>query len=156
MLQNSYKTISSTSWLDVSQIRTSAYLQDEVKVQRSKCIMGLLFLSFFFNIYPCVYGGVGLGASLMAQMVESACNAGNQGSIPGSGRSRGEGNGNRLQYSCLENPMDRSVEGYSPWGHTELNMTERNTHVYMCTCVYVYAGTLSSEGRTLDTFCFGK
>ena len=28
--------------------------------------------------------------------------------------------------------MDRSVEGYSPWGHTELNMTERNTHVYMC------------------------
>ena len=38
---------------------------------------------------------------------ESACNAGNLGSIPGSGRSPGEGNGNPLQYSCLENPMDR-------------------------------------------------
>ena len=40
---------------------------------------------------------------------ESACNAGNTGdvgSIPGFGRSPGEGNGNSLQYSCLENPMD--------------------------------------------------
>ena len=36
----------------------------------------------------------------------SACNAGDQGSIPGLGRSPGEGNGNPLQYSCLENPMD--------------------------------------------------
>ena len=36
----------------------------------------------------------------------SACNAGDLGSIPESGRSPGEGNGNPLQYSCLENPMD--------------------------------------------------
>ena len=36
----------------------------------------------------------------------SAYNAGDSGSIPGSGRSPGEGNGNPLQYSCLENPMD--------------------------------------------------
>ena len=36
----------------------------------------------------------------------SGCNAGDLGSIPGSGRSPGEGNGNPLQYSCLENPMD--------------------------------------------------
>ena len=40
---------------------------------------------------------------------ESACQAGDVGSIPGSGRSLGEGNGNPLQYSCLENPMDRGV-----------------------------------------------
>ena len=39
----------------------------------------------------------------------SASNAGNPGSIPGSGRSPGEGNGNPLQYSCLENPMDRGA-----------------------------------------------
>ena len=38
---------------------------------------------------------------------ESGCNAGHLGSIPGSGRSPGEGNSNSLQYSCLENPMDR-------------------------------------------------
>ena len=37
---------------------------------------------------------------------ESACNAGDLGSIPGLGRSPGEANGNPLQYSCLENPMD--------------------------------------------------
>ena len=40
---------------------------------------------------------------------ESACNAGDLGSIPGSGRSPGEGNGNALQYSSLENPMDRGA-----------------------------------------------
>jgi len=40
---------------------------------------------------------------------ESACNAGDLGSIPGSERSPGEGNGNPLQYSCLENPMDRGA-----------------------------------------------
>ena len=43
---------------------------------------------------------------------ESACNAGDTGdvgSIPGSGRSPKEGNGNLLQYSCLENPMDRGA-----------------------------------------------
>ena len=40
---------------------------------------------------------------------ESACNAGDLGSIPGLGRSPGGGNGNPLQYSCLENPMDRGA-----------------------------------------------
>ena len=40
---------------------------------------------------------------------ESTCNAGDRGSIPGSGRSPAEGNGNPLQYSCLENPMDREA-----------------------------------------------
>ena len=43
---------------------------------------------------------------------ESACNArgtGDTGLIPGSGRSSGDGNGNTLQYSCLENPMDRGI-----------------------------------------------
>ena len=39
-------------------------------------------------------------------MQETACCAGNVGSIPGSGRSPGEGNGNPLQYSCLRNPMN--------------------------------------------------
>ena len=41
-----------------------------------------------------------------SEVKASACNAGDQGSIPGSGRSPGEGNGNPLQYSRLENPMD--------------------------------------------------
>ena len=40
---------------------------------------------------------------------ESACNAGDPGVIPGLGRSPGEGNGNPLQCSCLENPIDRGA-----------------------------------------------
>ena len=40
---------------------------------------------------------------------ESACNGGDLGSIPGSGRSPGKGNGNPLQYSCLENSIDRGA-----------------------------------------------
>ena len=53
---------------------------------------------------------------------ESACNAGYLSSIPGSGRSPGEGNGNPLQHSCLENPMDRgdwraTVRGVTRVGH---------------------------------------
>ena len=49
--------------------------------------------------------------SLVAQRLkrESACNAGDLGLIPGLGRSPGKGNGNPLQYSCLENPMDGGV-----------------------------------------------
>jgi len=41
-----------------------------------------------------------------SEVKASACNSGDMGLIPGSGRSPGEGNGNPLQYSCLENPMD--------------------------------------------------
>ena len=42
------------------------------------------------------------------------------GSIPELGRAFGEGHGSTLQYSCLENPMDRSLVGYSPWDYKEL------------------------------------
>ena len=50
-----------------------------------------------------------LGFPAGSEVKASACNAGDPGSIPGSGRSSGEGNGNPLQYSCLENPMDRGA-----------------------------------------------
>ena len=52
----------------------------------------------------------------------SACNVGDRGSIPGLGRSPGEGNDNPLQYYCLENPMDEGV-WYSPQGCKEVDMT---------------------------------
>ena len=64
---------------------------------------------------------------------ESACSAGDPGSIPGSARSPEEGNGNPLQYSILDNTMDRGawraiVLWYNPmyrrWGHKESDMTE--------------------------------
>ena len=61
---------------------------------------------------------------------ESACNAGDPGSVSGSGRSPAEGNGNPLQHSCLENPMDRGAWwGYSPWGRKESDTCEQlSTH----------------------------
>ena len=66
---------------------------------------------------------------LVAQVKASACNVGDLGSIPGSGRSPGEGNGNLLQYSCLENSHGwRSLAGYSPWGYKESDTTEQLTH----------------------------
>ena len=58
--------------------------------------------------------------------IASASNAGDPGSVPGSGRSPGEGNGNPLQYSCLENPTDGGAGSYySPWGRKESDTTER-------------------------------
>ena len=61
---------------------------------------------------------------------ECACNAGDLGLIPGFGRSPGEGNGDPLQYSCLENSMNRGAwwATYSPCGHQELDMTEVIEH----------------------------
>ena len=54
---------------------------------------------------------LGLGTISYSDGKESACNAGDPGLIPGSRRSPGEGNGNLLQYSCLESSMDRGVHG---------------------------------------------
>ena len=61
---------------------------------------------------------------------ELACSAGDVGLIPGWGRSPGEGNGNPLQYSGLENPHgQRSLVGYSPWGRRESDPAVRmSTH----------------------------
>ena len=71
------------------------------------------------NIYGVLGGSAGK---------ESACNAGDTGdvgSIPGLGRSPGEGNGNPLQYSCLGNPMDRGAWQATLHGATESDTTER-------------------------------
>ena len=58
----------------------------------------------YTDILTCVY--VHSRAPCGSDGKESACNAGDLSSIPRLGRSPGEGNGNSLQYSCLENPMD--------------------------------------------------
>ena len=61
----------------------------------------------------------------------SAYNVGDPSSIPGSGRSLGEGNGNPLQCSCLENPMEKSLVGYSPQGCQESDTTKQlHFHFY--------------------------
>ena len=75
-----------------------------------------------FSIFPDGSGGK-----------ESACNAGDEGSIRGSGRSPRGGNGNPLQYSCLENSMDRgtwqaTVHGV---GLKESNTAGQLTHTHL-------------------------
>ena len=72
------------------------------------------------------FGGSIKGFSGGSDGKESTCNAGDPGSFPGSGRSPGGGNGHPLQYSCLENPVDRGAWWvYLPGGCKELDMTER-------------------------------
>ena len=67
---------------------------------------------------PCSFPG-GLDSKA------SAYHVGDSGSIPGSGRSPGEGNGNPLQYSCLEKSHGwKSLVGFSPWGRKESDTTE--------------------------------
>ena len=62
------------------------------------------------------------GGAKVKNLPANAGDARDVGSIPGLGRSPGEGNGNPLQYSCLENSMDR------PWGRKESDTTE---HFYL-------------------------
>ena len=60
----------------------------------------------------------------------SAYNVGDLGSVPGLGRSPGEGNGNPLQYSSLENPLDRGAWRATVHGVTKLGTIEQLTHTY--------------------------
>ena len=63
---------------------------------------------------------------------ESACNAGDENSIPGLGSSSGEGNVNLLQYSCLENSLDREAWWATVRGVAGLDTTEQLTHTHTC------------------------
>ena len=85
---------------------------------------------------------------------ESACDAGDLCSIPGSGRCPREGNGNPLQYSCLENPMDRGAwwpigHGVARVGHDFMTKpwvercvnTHLYIHVYRFVCIFIHTHT---------------
>ena len=62
-------------------------------------------------------------------------NAGDMGSIPGSGRSPGEGNGNTFQYSCLENPMDRGAWWAAVHGVAKSWTQLSDFHFHVCVCM---------------------
>ena len=78
----------------------------------------------------------------------SAYNAGDLGSIPGSGRSPGEGNGNPLQYSCLENPMDQGA-----WWATIHGVAKSRTRLSdFCVCVCVCKLNLKESKGEIQLF----
>ena len=89
--------------------------------------------SNFSYIYVFVYIRFPGGSEVKA----STCNVGGLGSIPGWGRSPGEGNGNPLQYSCLENPMDRAA-GWATVHGVAKSRTCLSICMYVCVCVYIY------------------
>ena len=87
------------------------------------CVYAWVYLSFPGGISDFPGGSDGK---------TSAYNVGNPGSIPGSGRSPGEGNGNPLQYSCLENPMDGGAWQATVHGSQRVGQdwTTSLTHIY--------------------------
>ena len=87
------------------------------------------------------------GTFLLAQMVKNlACHAEDPGSIPGLGRSPGEGNGNPLQYSCLENSMDRGA-----WWATVHGVANSWTRLTMTnTRIHTHTHTLTAPGEETD------
>ena len=79
---------------------------------------------------------------------ESASNAGDLGLIPGLGRFPEEGNGNPLQYSCLDNSMDRGIWGLQFMG------SQRVTHLYLCIMWILPLFYFSFYWSTVDLQCF--
>ena len=73
------------------------------------------------------------GGTMVKNLPANAGDAGDMGSFPGSGRSPGGGHGKPLQYSFLENPMDREAWWATiPWGCKELDMTKQShTHTHL-------------------------
>ena len=91
----------------------------------------------------------------MAQMVKRLLQCGRPGLIPGSGRSPGEGNGNPLQYSCLENSMDRGAWKAIVHGIAESDAAEQlhcftRYHNFGASQVVQWVKNLPAKQETLE------
>ena len=110
-----------------------------------------IFLSLISSICTAMWGYIYLAILYGLQLrgfpggsegKASACNAGDLGSILGLGRSPGEGNGNPLQYSCLENPMDRGA-----WRATVHGVAKSRTRLSDFTFTFMACGTFIPRTR---------
>ena len=94
-------------------------------VSKSASLLYSCHLGFLYQIISIInhtsasYWDTKLVSGLYLEGKESACNEGDPGSIPGSGRSSGDRNGNPLEYSCLESSMDRAVRPATVHGVTK-------------------------------------
>ena len=116
---------------------TESITQKQQSLRRSRIILSAMLTYYlivflilthsacsFFQFSSAQHSLIGFPGS--SEVKASASNAGDLGSIPGSGRSPGEGHGNPLQYSRLENPMDRGIwRAEIHGGHKESDTTER-------------------------------
>ena len=115
---------------------TDNYIQYSVINNNGKNVKNYIYIYiyiYFFFFFPW-----------WLSRKESACNAGDSGSIPVLGRSLGKGNGNSLQYSCPGNPHgQRSLVSCSPWGckRVEHHLTTKTIFLCMCVCVCVCVGS---------------
>ena len=108
--------------LSIPIVLQTTYTNEDLEiypVNPVSLVLQILCPTQYVNSYLIVIPGGSAGK-------ESACNAGDPGSIPESGRSPREGNSHPLHCSCLgKSHGQRSLVGYSPWGHRESDMTEQ-------------------------------
>ena len=111
------------------------------------CLFFFILSKSCVNVLRLFYSGGSDGK-------ESACNAGDSGSIPWSGRSPGEGNGYPLQYSCLENPMDCRVHGVTKsWTQlSDFHFPPGKPSGYLCLCIWMQLSRWLSLSFSLS-FC---
>ena len=107
------------------------------KLNMSQCTLGPPILLFKYWISQGFSGG--------SDSKESACNAGDLGSIPGLGRSPGEGNGYPFQYSCLENSMDRGVQQATVHGVTKSQTQLSDYHFHFSLGVILWTDLLLNK-----------
>ena len=102
--------------------------------------------SLLSSLSPCGFLGDSEGK-------ESACNAGDPGLIPGSGRSPEEGNGYPLQYSCLENLLDRGAMGSQRVGY---DWAINNVHFHFSHLALIPHGPVLAHGITVHSGIFSS
>ena len=119
--------------------------EDPVQQRRTQCYKSTVLRFLEIDVK---HKFLEIGGDYTFLCKDSTCSAGytgDPGSVLESGRSPGEANGNPLQYSCLENPMDRGAwQGYSPRGCKELDTAEHalrteNSCLYACKFVLLVA-----------------
>ena len=119
------------------------YFQEEENI--------LYVFPYIISYSVCIYLIQGFPCSSVGK--DSACNAGDPGSIPGLGRFLGEGNDNPLQYFCLENPWTEEPGGlYSPWGTRvghNLSTKPSPQNILLLLAADKFASFLSSGSTTL-------